>query len=469
VTDDARRPYSRRELLKTATGAAAALSLARSGAAGAQAAVPPAGPGGTMLGVAFERRDRVRLGLVGCGGRGTSLLHDLLGIDGVEVKAGCDVLPEKVARAQASVGKAGQKAPEGYAKGDHDYENLCKRGDLDLVYVATPWSWHVPVAVAAMENGVHAAVEVPSAVTLEECWRLVDVSERTRRHCVILENCCYGWNELLVLNLVRAGMLGQLTHAECAYIHDLRQVELFKTEGEGLWRRFEHVSRNGNLYPTHGLGPVARYLDIHRGDRFARLVSMSSPSLGLQAYRDRALAADDPRRKETYACGDVNTSLIQTAKGRTVLLQHDVVSPRPYSRINMVSGTLGTFADYPARIFFDDESPLAPPRKKGEDEDWAPVEQDPGKRKAGGLEDRYEDPLWKKLAKIAETSGHGGMDYVMSWRLVQCMREGLPPDMDVYDAAAWSAPAALSELSVSRGSAPVEFPDFTRGRWEKRS
>jgi hypothetical protein len=468
VSDDAGRAYSRRELLKTATGAAAALSIARTGAA-QQAAVPPAGPGGTMLGVAFERRDKVRLGLVGCGGRGTSLLHDLLGIDGVEVKAVCDVVPEKVAAAQASVVKAGQKPPEGYAKGDHDYENLCRRGDLDLVYVATPWSWHVPMAVAAMESGVHAAVEVPSAVTLEECWRLVDVSERTRRHCVILENCCYGWNELLVLNLIRAGMLGELTHAECAYIHDLRQVELFKTDGEGLWRRFEHVSRNGNLYPTHGLGPVARYLDIHRGDRFTRLVSMSSPSLGLQAYRDRALAADDPRRKETYACGDVNTSLIQTAKGRTVLLQHDVVSPRPYSRINMVSGTLGTFADYPARIFFDERSPLAPPRKKGEDEDWLHVEQDPGKRKAGGLEDRYEDALWKKLAKIAETSGHGGMDYVMSWRLVQCMREGLPPDMDVYDAAAWSAPAALSELSVSRGSAPVEFPDFTRGRWEKRA
>ena len=215
---------------------------------------------------------------------------------------------------------------------------------------------------------------------------------------------------------------------------------------------------------------MAQYLGIHRGDRFARLVSMSSPSLGLQAYRDRALAADDPRRQETYACGDVNTSLIQTAKGRTVLLQHDVVSPRPYSRINMISGTLGTFADYPPRIFFDEASKLAPPRKKGEDEDWLPVEQNPKKRKAGGIEDRYEDALWKKLAKVAVKSGHGGMDYVMSWRLVECMREGLAPDMDVYDAAAWSAPAALSEQSVARGSAPVEFPDFTRGRWaEKRA
>ena len=226
MTDDTRRPFSRRELLKTATGAAAALSLARAGAAQAPAPAPPGPPGGTMIGVAFERRDKVRLGLVGCGGRGTSLLHDLLGIDGVEVKAVCDIVPEKVAKAQAAVVKAGQKQPEGYAKGDHDFENLCRRGDLDLVYVATPWNWHVPMAVAAMENGVHAGVEVPSAVTLEECWRLVDVSERTRRHCMILENCCYGWNELLVLNLVRAGMLGELTHAECAYIHDLRSSAL---------------------------------------------------------------------------------------------------------------------------------------------------------------------------------------------------------------------------------------------------
>ncbi len=468
MSDDTRRPFSRRELLKTATGAAAALSLARAGAAQAPPPAPPGPPGGTMLGVAFERRDKVRLGLVGCGGRGTGLLRDLLGIDGVEVKAVCDVVPEKVARAQAAVVKAGQKQPEGYAKGDHDFENLCRRGDLDLVYVATPWSWHVPMAVAAMENGVHAGVEVPCAVTLDECWRLVDVSERTRRHCVILENCCYGWSERLVLNLVRAGMLGELTHAECAYIHDLRSL-LFENRGEGLWRRFDHLKRNGNLYPTHGLGPVAQYLGVHRGDRFARLVSMSSPSLGLQAYRDRALPEGDPRRQESYACGDVNTSLLQTAKGRTVLLQHDVVSPRPYSRLNMISGTLGTFADYPSRIFFDGASPLAPPRKKGEDEDWLRLEQNPKKRKAGGIEDRYEDALWKKLAKVAGKGGHGGMDYVMSWRLVECMREGLPPDMDVYDAAAWSAPSALSELSVARGSAPVEFPDFTRGRWaEKR-
>jgi hypothetical protein len=258
---------------------------------------------------------------------------------------------------------------------------------------------------------------------------------------------------MLVLNLVRAGMLGELTHAECAYIHDLRSL-LFKDEGEGLWRRFEHFTRNGNLYPTHGLGPVAQYLGIHRGDRFARLVSMSSPSLGLQAYRERALPPDDAKRRETYACGDMNTSLLRTEKGRTVVLQHDVVSPRPYSRINLVSGTKGTFADYPPRLFLDGQKEHA----------WQELRQKK-KRRKGGIEDRFEDPLWKRLARPAEKSGHGGMDFIMSWRLVQCLREGLPPDMDVYDAAAWSAPSALSQQSVGGGSVPIEFPDFTRGRW----
>ena len=284
---------------------------------------------------------------------------------------------------------------------------------------------------------------------------------------MILENCCYGWSEMLVLNMARAGVFGELTHGECAYIHDLRSL-LFENRGEGLWRRFEHWKRNGNLYPTHGLGPVALYMDVNRGDRFARLVSMSSPSLGLQAWRDRNLAADDPRRKETYAAGDMNTSLIQTAKGRTVVLQHDVVSPRPYSRINMLSGTLATFADYPPRIFFDPANKLAPPRPKGEEEEWIPVVQDRQKRAPGGIEERFEHPLWKELEQKAAGSGHGGMDYVMSWRLAQCIQQGLPPDLDVYDAAAWSAPAALSEKSVAQGSAAVDFPDFTRGGWQKK-
>jgi predicted dehydrogenase len=356
----------------------------------------------------------------------------------------CDLVPERVARAQAAVEKAGQKRPAGFHAGETDFENLCRREDLDVVYIATPWRWHVPMAVAAMEAGKHAFVEVPAASTIEECWRLVDASERTRRHCVMLENCCYGYNELMVLNMVRAGLLGELTHAEAAYIHDLREV-LFD-DHEGLWRRDEHFTRNGNLYPTHGLGPVAQYLDVNRGDRFEALVSMSSLERSLSLRRDR-LPAGDPRRKETYACGDMNTSIIRTARGRTVLLQHDVVTPRPYDRINHVSGTKGSFRDYPPRIFLDGQK----------DDRWGSIKP---------YRKRFEHPLWTRLRKLASKGGHGGMDYVMSWRLMQCVREGLVPDMDVYDAATWSAPAPLSEQSVKGGGSAVAFPDFTRGRWQ---
>jgi hypothetical protein len=411
-----------------------------------------------MIGVPFEKRDRVRFGLIGCGGRGGSLLRNMLRVDGVELKAICDLVPEKIERAQRMIEKAGQPRAEAYTKGENDYENLCARGDLDLVFVATPWNWHVRMAVAAMEGGSHVGVEVPAANTLEGCWRLVDTSERTRKHCVMLENCCYGWDEMFVLNLVRAGELGELTHAECAYIHDLRRL-LFADRGEGLWRRFEHWRRDGNLYPTHGLGPVARYFDIHRGDRFDFMVSMSSPSKGLQAYRGGRLEADDPRLMETYACGDMNTSLIKTARGLSIVLQHDVISPRPYDRINLVSGTKGTFRSFPSRIFFDGQK---------NHRRWQ--ELNPGAIEAGSLEDRFEHPLWKDLREKARGGGHGGMDFIMCWRLVECLREGLPPDMDVYDAAAWTAPAPLSELSVAQRSTSVPFPDFTRGGWsEKRS
>jgi hypothetical protein len=262
----------------------------------------------------------------------------------------------------------------------------------------------------------------------------------------MLENCCYGYNELLVLNMVKAGIFGEISHGEAAYIHDLRKL-LFSGEGEGLWRRFPHIQRNGNLYPTHGLGPLAIAMSINRGDGFDYLVSMSSPALGLATYRELHLSKDDPISNEIYKCGDMNTSLIKTAKGRTIVLQHDVISPRPYDRINLISGTKGTFRDFPPRLFIDGQ---------GEHE-WSGIES---------YKERYEHDLWKRHGKKAQAmSGHGGMDYIMNYRLIQCMREGLAPDLDVYDAATLSAPGPLSEMSVAQGSAPVRFPDFARGKW----
>ena len=296
---------------------------------------------------------KVRLGFIGIGGRGNSLIDNFSAIPQVEITALCDVVKEKVAKAQAKLEKAGKPRPAAYDAGDFAYENLVKRDDIDMVVIATPWIWHVRMAVAAMQAGKHAAVEVPAARTLDECWQLVNTSEATRRHCVILENCCYGYNEMLVLNMVRAGMLGDLIHGACAYNHDLRE-ELFSKQGEGLWRRDEHWNRNGNLYPTHGLGPVARYMDVNRGDRFDYLVSMSTISTSLQAYRKEHLQADDPRQKEVYKCGDLNVSLIRTVKGRVIQLEHNVTSPQPYDRINLIAGTKGIFRDYPPRIYVDD-------------------------------------------------------------------------------------------------------------------
>ena len=451
MTDSKTRNLSRRELLKAAVVTGAGLALPSMDAEAGTAALPqpvvPEGGGESVMGMKFERHETVRLGIVGVGGRGTSLLREFLDVPGVRVTAVCDLVPSQTEKARALCVKKKQAAPEAYTNGERDFENLVKRDDVDLVLIATPWEWHVPMALAALGAGKHAAVEVPAATTIDDCWALVRASEKARRHCVMIENCCYGESELTVLNMVRAGLLGEVKHGEAAYIHDLRKL-LFEDKGEGLWRRLPHQTRNGNLYPTHGLGPVAAYMDIHRGDRFEYLVSMSSTEGGLTKWREDRVPRDSPKWKESYACGDMNTSLIRTAKGRTIVLQHDVCSPRPYDRINLVSGTKGCFRDYPPRIYLDGQ-------KGGEK--WAALKKH---------KDRYEHALWKQLGKRARSGGHGGMDYLMCWRLVQCMREGLAPDMDVYDAAAWSAPGPLSEQSVAQGSAPVPFPDFTRGRWQ---
>jgi hypothetical protein len=450
MSDDSRDAQGeidpRRRALLAAAGIAWPASCAHPAGVGTSA---PPKQGASVQGMPFAATPQVRVGVIGVGERGSFLLELLLGLEGVAVRAVCDVVAGKAAKAEAAVVKAGQPAPARFTAGERDFENLCRREDLDLVVIATPWEWHVPMAVAAMERGHHAALEVPAATTVAECWRLVDTSERTRRHCVMLENCCYGRNELLVLQMIRAGRLGEVLHGEAAYIHDLRRI-LFEEASEGLWRRAWHTRRNGNLYPTHGLGPVARYMDINRGDRFERLVSLSSPSRGLQIHRDK-LPADDPRRRENYLCGDMNTSLLRTERGRTIVLQHDVVSPRPYDRINMISGTRGAFRDYPARIYLDGQEPA---------HDWQPL--DP-------FLAEYDHPLWRQAGEMAgPRGGHGGMDFVMLHRLIQCFNQGLPPDIDVYDAAAWSVPGPLADASVAQGGAPVLFPDFTRGRWHER-
>ena len=446
-----RESFSRREFLTVTSAVGAGLGLGGNARAAApEPTVPPAKPGQQRLfGLKFPPLDKVRVGFIGVGSRGSSLLGNLLDIDQVEIKAVGDVVPDRVRSAQQRVVAKGQPEPAGYAKGETDYEGLCGRDDVDLVYIATPWNWHVRMAVCALQQGKHVAIEVPAAMTLDECWQLVDTAERTRRHCLMLENCCYGEVELLVLRLVRQGVFGELTHGEAGYLHEARDY-LLQNSDSATWRRRFVSNLNGNLYPTHGLGPVAEYLNINAGDQFDFLVSMSSRELGLSRRRD-ALPADDPRRRERFACGDINTSLIRTVLGRTILVQLSMVQSRPYSRINLIAGTTGTFCDYPPRLHLD-----------GHPEGWVTDLQP--------YHDRYGHPLWKKLnAQARESGGHGGMDYVMNWRLIQCLREGLPLDLTVYDAAAWSCIVPLSIASVAQGSAPVTVPDFTRGAWRQQT
>lgn len=388
----------------------------------------------------------VRIGFVGVGGMGTAHVRNLVRIEGCRIQAVCDIRPAHARRARDLIVEAGFSEPTLYTRGEWDFVRLCEEEELDLVYNATPWEWHVPICTTAMENGKHAATEVPAAYTVADCWKLVEWAERYRKHCVMMENVNYGRWEMMVFNLVRQGVLGEVLHGEGGYLHDLREIK-FSTEGEGLWRRAHSERRNGNLYPTHGLGPVANCMDVNRGDRFRSLVSMSSPSRGLQLWAREHYPPDHPKRGETYALGDVNTSLIRTATGRTITVVHDTNLPRPYSRIHKVQGTRGLFQGYPNRVYVEGRSD---PHEWDDASAWL---------------EEYDHPLWRQMEERSRGAGHGGMDYMEDYRLIKCLREGVPTDMNVYDAAALSAVTPLSEWSVAHDSRPVEFPDFTRGRW----
>ncbi len=417
----------------------------------------PAGAG-PVHDLVTEPLEKVRVGVIGLG-RGGSLVRDMAGLDFVEITALCDIRRDRVERALARVRAKSSAQPKTYLGDERAWEQLVAQDNLDVVYVATPWEWHVPMALRAMEHGKHAFVEVSAAVTVDECWELVDASERARRHCVILENCCYGQNELFVLNLVRRGVFGELKHAECAYVHDLRSM-LFNLNSEGNWRREYHKKLDGNLYPTHGLGPVARYLGIGRGDQFKSIVSVSSGEHSLSKYLREKNPNDGRHTGEHYRCGDMNTSIIKTELGRTIMVQHDVVSPRPYSRINALSGTGATFFDYPPRLALDEPAGLALGLEAKNSHAWL-NDADMEKMRAA-----FTHPLVQSLQARAKGAGHGGMDYIMNHRLLDCVRRGATPDLTVYDAAAWSSILELSTRSVAAGGAPVAVPDFTRGAWK---
>jgi predicted dehydrogenase len=403
-----------------------------------------------MCGYAAPKLPVVRIGIVGLGRRGLAAVKRLSYLDQIEIVALCDKYPERVAESQAILeGMTRPRAAEEYS-GEEGWKGLCESTAVDLVYTPTPWSLHTPVAVRAMGNGKHAALEVPAATTLDDCWLLVETSERTRRHCMMLENCCYDFFELLTLNVVRKGLFGELVHAEGAYIHDLARQLFDRGRYADMWRLNENASRNGNLYPTHGLGPIAQCLNINRGDRLESLVSMSSIDFTLNDLAKEA--ARDDQFFESYIDrpyrGNMNTSIIRTARGKTMLVKHDVSSPNPYSRLHVLNGTKGSARKYPLpeQISFGDT--------------WI------GKDELAELSRRHEPAIVTHIGKIAaEIGGHGGMDFMMDWRLIDCLRNGLPLDQDVYDAALWSSIGPLSELASKRRTSHADVPDFTRGAW----
>ncbi len=395
--------------------------------------------------------ERVRVGYVGVGNQGSGHFQNLLRIEGVEIKAVCDIREERIAWARQQAEKAGKPGPIGYSQGVEDFKRMCDKEDLDLVYTATPWEWHVPVVTYAMQTGKHAATEIPGALNLEECWKVVEYAEKYRKHCLTMENCCYDTTELLIFNMVRQGLFGEPLHAECGYLHDLRGWKFGTAYYPHDWRLRHSIKRNADLYPTHGLGPVAQWLDITRGNKFDYLVSISSPSRGLKLEATRRYGPDHPLAKTTYALGDVVNTFIKTNRGQTILVTHDTNSPRPYSRRIMLQGTRGLVQKYPVEKIYIEG--------RGKNDQWEDL---------AAYRSEFEHPLLKSLSERSKGAGHGGMDFIEDYRLIQCLREGKPTDMDVYDGVTISAVIGLSEESLAKRSAPMDFPDFTRGRWKTR-
>ena len=405
--------------------------------------------GKSMMGFRCDPIPNVKIGVVGLG-RGGSAVYRLSRIEGASVAAISDILPDRIENAQKSLRNAGR--PEAFAySGEEDWKKMCERDDIDLIYNATPWYLHVPVARYAMEHGKHIAVEVPAALTVDDCWALVDTAEKTRRHCMMLENCCYDFFELTTLNMARQDVFGEIYHGECAYIHDCRSLNFDRNRNPVLWR-LEYIKRHtGNMYPTHGLGPMAQIMGINRGDRFVCLTSMSTNPFGLALYAAKTFGADSVEATTAYKLGDINTTLVRTANGHTIMIQYDTTSPRPYDRIHKISGTKGYAVKYP-----EEKIALEPNAHEF---------LKPDELKA--LITKYEHPLSKYIGEQAKAvGGHGGMDYMMDWRLIYCLRNGLPLDQDVYDAATWSCIFELSEQSALNGSNALEIPDFTRGEWQ---
>ena len=456
---------NRREFLK---GTAWMGALAAAGCASDGAVKLGSGVGGSMHGFAVAPLNRVRVGVVGIGNRGSDAARRLSTVPGIDVVAICDIRPERFAITQAKLKKNGKPPAKEY-RGKDGWKRLCEADDIDVVYVITGWFEHAMISVYAMKHGKHAFMEVPAAVTVDECWELVETAEKTRRHCMMLENCNYGETETLALNLCQSGALGDILHADCAYIHDLRR-NCYQTGRDGYgdyWRLKYNAAHKGNAYPTHGLGPVCWYMDVNRGDRLDYLVSLECRQTGFERYAKEIYGADKehPWKKNVkVAMGDMNTTLVRTVNGKSIMIQHDVTSPRPYTRHNLVSDTKGAFWGMPWREKGQDMWRVAIEGKCGEGaHEWWVKDSEKGRE----IEEKYRHPMWREAGAIAKLAGgHGGKDFMMDLRWAYCLQNGLPLDIDVYDTATWSCIVDLSERSVRSGSMPQKVPDFTKGGWK---
>ena len=438
----------RRDFLKGLAFAGAGATVLSQ--AGGCASMPQARiKGMALMGARYAPLPTVKVGIIGLGMRGPGAVQRLSQIPGVEIVAVCDKHTDRAEKWKKWLVGKGKKEPKVYSGSEEAWKGLCDSADVNLVYITTPWKLHTPMALYAMKAGKHAVSEVPIAVTIDECWSLVETAEKTRRHCMMLENCCYGPSELFALRLCREGVLGTLVHGEGAYIHDLRSLKMDDNGYMDMWRLKFSEEHDGNPYPTHGLGPICQYMNINRGDKMDYLVSVNSDQFGLTEYARTTFGPDSAKARQLYRLGDMSTTVIKTNKGRTILVQHDTTSARPYSRLNLISGTKGVLSDYPLRVA------LAP-----NSHSWMNDEE------LAKLQEKYQHPLWKQVGDLAQkVGGHGGMDFIMDYRLCHCLQKGLPLDIDVYDSVLWSSLVELTERSTQNRGASVEVPDFTRGAW----
>ncbi|NBH65825.1 Gfo/Idh/MocA family protein [Phocaeicola sartorii] len=418
----------------------------------------------SVLGLTTPKMEVVRVGFVGLGMRGPGAVSRFTHIPGTQIVALCDYEASRAENCQEILKKASMPKAAIYS-GETGYEELCKRDDIDLVYIAADWLHHFPIARCAMENGKNVAIEVPSAMTLQECWDLVNLSEKTRKHCMILENCCYDWYEMNTLNMAQQGVFGEIIRAQGAYIHDLSPFwEHYWKNGENDklgWRLEYNMKHRGDVYATHGLGPVAQAMDIHRGDRMTTLVAMDTKSvIGKELVEQKT-----GKECNDFRNGDHTTTLLRTANGKVIEIQHNVMTPQPYNRLYQLTGSKGFANKYPVEGYALDAKQLNASGVQPKIDNLNAHGFLP-KAEMDALVEKYQHPILKKYGEIAkEVGGHGGMDFIMDSRLVYCLQNGLPLDMDVYDLAEWCCLAELGQISMDNGCAAVAFPDFTRGEW----